>query len=139
MRGALSTGCQQAGLRCFPEDGSPMPDLEVTTRRSGNAVVVEPRGFVNAHTVAEFESVLNGLVEAGDARIVISGVHLSYVASAGFGAIMGLIEEARARGGDIRVADLTGAVAHIFRVLGFDRLCRTFAKEEEAVGSFESD
>lgn len=116
-----------------------MPDLEVTTRRTGAVVVVEPRGFVNAHTVAEFERVLNGLVEAGDARIVISGGRLSYVASAGFGAIMGLIEEARARGGDIRVAELTGAVAHIFRVLGFDRLCRTFGKEEEAVGSFESD
>ena len=73
-----------------------MPDLEVTTRRLGSVVVVEPRGFINAHTVAGFEEALNGLVEAGDARIVINGTRLSYVASAGFGAIMGLIEEVRA-------------------------------------------
>ncbi len=116
-----------------------MPDLEVTTRRFGAVVVVEPRGFINAHTVAGFESTLNGLVEAGDTRIVISGVHLSYVASAGFGAIMGLIEEVRARGGDIRVARLTRTVGHIFRVLGFDRLCQTFDEEEEAVASFAND
>ena len=113
-----------------------MPDLQVATRRAAEVVVVEPTGFINAHTVAEFEGVLNALVEGGDVRIVISGAHLSYVASAGFGAIMGLIEEARAGGGDIRVAALTGTVAHIFRVLGFDRLCRTFETEEEAVLSF---
>lgn len=121
-----------------------MPDLEVTTRHAGapeaagggSVVVVEPRGFVNAHTVAAFETALSQLVDAGDVRIVISGAHLSYVASAGFGAIMGLIEDVRARGGDIRVSDLTAPVAHIFQVLGFDRLCRTFEGEEEAVRSF---
>lgn len=113
-----------------------MPDLEVLTRRSGSVVIVEPRGFINAHTVAGFESCLNRLVEAGDARIVINGAHLSYVASAGFGAIMGLLEEVRACGGDIRVSDLGGTVAHIFEVLGFDRLCRTFPDESAAVSSF---
>jgi len=113
-----------------------MPDLEVTVRRVGRVAVVEPRGFVNAHTVADFEEALNRLVAAGEVRIVISGARLSYVASAGFGAIMGLIEEVRSRGGDMRAADLTGPVAHIFRVLGFDRLCRTFASEAEAVASY---
>ncbi len=113
-----------------------MPDLEVTTRRSGPVVVVEPRGFVNAHTVAAFETALKGLVEAGEVRIVINGAQLSYVASAGFGAIMGLIEDVRAQGGDIRVSDLSGPVAHIFEVLGFDRLCQTFEREAEAVDSF---
>lgn len=116
-----------------------MPDLEVITRRRADVVVVEPHGFINAHTVAGFEDCLNRLVETGDARIVISGAHLSYVASAGFGAIMGLLEEVRARGGDIRAAELTGTVAHIFQVLGFDRLCRTFPGEEEAVRSFDSE
>lgn len=116
-----------------------MPDLEVAVRREGEVAVVEPRGFVNAHSVAEFEGVLNRLVAGGEVRIVISGARLSYVASAGFGAIMGLIEEVRARGGDIRVSDLGGAVAHIFQVLGFDRLCRTFATEAEAVASFGED
>ena len=115
-----------------------MPDLEMITRRRGKVVVGEPHGFINAHTVAGFEDCLNDLVAAGDARIVISGAHLSYVASAGFGAIMGLLEEVRARGGDIRAAELTGTVAHIFEVLGFDRLCRTFSGEEEAVQSFRS-
>ncbi len=114
-----------------------MANLEVTRRRVGAVVVVEPRGFINAHTVPEFEGELNRLVETGELRIVISGLHLAYVASAGFGAIMGLIEEVRARGGDIRVADLTGSVGHIYRVLGFDLLCRTFDSEGEAVRSFE--
>ncbi len=113
-----------------------MPELEITTRPAGAVAVVEPRGFVNAHTVAGFERALTDLVDSGDVRIVISGAHLSYVASAGFGAIMGLIEDVRGRGGDIRICSLSGPVAHIFRVLGFDRLCQTFDREEDAVESF---
>ena len=113
-----------------------MPELEITTRPAGSVSVVEPRGFVNAHTVTGFERALSRLVEAGDVRIVINGAHLSYVASAGFGAIMGLIEDVRSQGGDIRICALSGPVAHIFRVLGFDRLCRTFEREEDAVESF---
>ncbi len=113
-----------------------MPELEITIRSVGSVAVVEPRGFVNAHTVSGFERALSERVDAGNVRIVISGAHLSYVASAGFGAIMGLIEDVRGRGGDIRICALSGPVAHIFRVLGFDRLCRTFEREEDAVESF---
>ena len=115
-----------------------MPDLEVATRRRGAVVVVEPRGFINAHTVHRFEEILNRLAADGDARIVISGRSLSYVASAGFGAIMGILEEVRASGGDIRISDLNATVAHIFEVLGFDRLCQTFPTEAEAVESFST-
>ncbi len=116
-----------------------MPDLAITCRKAGDVVIVEPRGFINAHTAPAFESELNRLIREGDVRIVISGAHLSYVASAGFGVIMGLIEEVRAQGGDMRVSDLNVSVGHIYRVLGFDLLCRTFETEGEAVASFGGD
>jgi len=109
------------------------------SRQEGDVVVVYPRGFINAHTVRQFEQELNRALESGQVKIVINGAGLAYVASAGLGVIMGLIEEVRARGGDIRLADLNETVMNIFEVLGFNHLCKVLDSEQEAVQSFQSE
>ncbi len=108
------------------------------SRQVGDVVVVCPQGFINAHTVRQFEQELNLALEAGRVKIVINGSGLAYIASAGLGAIMGLIEEVRSRGGDIRLTDLNDTVKNIFEVLGFNHLCRMFATEQDAVQSYQS-
>lgn len=113
-----------------------MPDLTMESRQVGGAVVVYPRGFINAHTVRQFEQVLNTAVESGQVKIVINGSGLAYIASAGLGVIMGLIEDVRSRGGDIRLTDLNETVMNIFEVLGFNRLCQVFDSEQEAIDSY---
>lgn len=115
-----------------------MPDLMMESRQEDDVTVVCPRGFINAHTVRQFEQELNVALEAGQVKIVINGSGLAYVASAGLGVIMGLIEEVRSRGGDIRLADLNETVMNIFEVLGFNHLCKVFDSEQEAVQSFHS-
>jgi anti-sigma B factor antagonist len=109
------------------------------SRRVDDVVVVCPRGFINAHTVRQFEQELNSALEAGHFKIVINGSGLAYIASAGLGVIMGLIEEVRSRGGDIRLADLNETVMNIFEVLGFNHLCKVFDKEEDAIQSYQAD
>ncbi len=76
-----------------------MPDLMMESQERGDVVVIYPRGFINAHTVREFEQELERSVESGRTRIVINGAGLSYIASAGLGVIMGHIEEVRSQGG----------------------------------------
>ena len=99
-------------------------------------MVIYPRGFINAHTVREFERELERSVESGRTQIVINGSGLSYIASAGLGVIMGHIEEVRSQGGDIRLTDLNETVLNIFEVLGFNHLCRVFDSEADAVASY---
>lgn len=115
-----------------------MADLTMESRQVGDIVVVCPQGFINAHTVRQFEQELNLAIEAGRVKIVINGSGLAYIASAGLGAIMGLIEEVRSRGGDIRLTDLNETVKNIFEVLGFNHLCRMFPTEQDAVQSYQS-
>lgn len=109
------------------------------SRQVGDVVVVCPRGFINAHTVRQFEQELNSALESGHFKIIINGSGLAYIASAGLGVIMGLIEEVRSRGGDIRLADLNDTVMNIFEVLGFNHLCKVFDAEQDAVQSFHDD
>jgi anti-sigma B factor antagonist len=116
-----------------------MPDLTVDTRKVGNVTVITPRGFINAHTVRQFEQALASAIESGDQKILINGSELAYIASAGLGVIMGLIEDVRGGGGDIRLAELNDTVRNIFEVLGFDHLCQVLSSESEGVASYETD
>jgi anti-sigma B factor antagonist len=109
------------------------------SKQVDDVVVVCPRGFINAHTVRQFEQELNSALEAGHCKIVINGSGLAYIASAGLGVIMGLIEEVRSRGGDIRLADLNETVMNIFEVLGFNHLCKVFDQEQDALQSYQTD
>jgi anti-sigma B factor antagonist len=113
-----------------------MTELTVETRRLDDVVLVYPKGFINAHTVRLFESELQKALQDRQFKIVVNCAGLAYIASAGLGAIMGVIEEIRGNGGDLRLTDLNETVRNIFEILGFNHLYRIFPSEMEAILSF---
>ena len=113
-----------------------MSELSVSSRELEGVVLLYPSGFINAHTVRAFEDELQRAIGGGRYRIVLSGQELRYVASAGLGALMGVIEEVRSNGGDIRIAELNDTVLNIFEMLGLNHLYRIFPSEQEAILSF---
>ncbi len=113
-----------------------MSELLVDTREAEGVVLLYPRGFINAHTVRLFETELQNALDRRRYNIVVSCAGLAYIASAGLGALMGVIEEVRTNGGDIRIADLNDTVRNIFEILGFNHLYRIFPSEVEAILSF---
>lgn len=110
-----------------------MADLSIQVREVEGVAVVQPEGFINAHTVRQFEASLEGLVAEGRYLILLNCSKLSYISSAGLGAIMGLIETVRGNGGDILLSDLQENVYTIFDTLGFTQLYRVFGCEAEAI------
>lgn len=113
-----------------------MTELSVDSRELEGIVLLYPRGFINAHTVRLFEGEIQKALDQGRYRIVVSGAGLKYIASAGLGALMGVIEEVRSNGGDIRIAELNETVRNIFEMLGLQHLYRIFPSEQEAILSF---
>jgi len=112
-----------------------MPDLTIQVRERDGIAVLHPSGFINAHTVRKFESALEELVARGRFTILINCVDLSYISSAGLGAIMGLIETVRENRGDILLCALQGNVSLIFETLGFLELYHVFPDEAQALQS----
>ena len=110
-----------------------MADLLIQVRDVDGVAVLEPEGFINAHTVRQFEGALEALVQEGRFTILLDCKLLSYISSAGLGAIMGLIETVRENGGDILLCNLQKNVFEIFDTLGFTQLYRVFATEGEAL------
>ena len=116
-----------------------MADLRIDVRSHGNVAIVEPVGFINAHTARDFEMVLQELIDQKRHNIVVNCQALSYIASAGLGAIMGFIDMIRENNGDIRMCCMNETVFNIFDVLGFTHLYSIFESELKAVQSFEAE
>ena len=110
-----------------------MADLSIQVRDVDGVAVVKPEGFINAHTVRQFEGALEALVAAGKFTILLDCQTLNYISSAGLGAIMGLIEPVRENGGDILLCSLQENVFGIFDTLGFTQLYQVFATDQEAL------
>ena len=116
-----------------------MNGLSVETRQLDDVTLIYPRGFINAHTVRLFEAEIQKTLEQDRFMVVVNCAELAYIASAGLGAIMGVIDELRRHGGDLRLASLNETVLNIFEILGFHHLYRIFPSELEAVRSFHED
>jgi len=116
-----------------------MSELQVESRELEGVTLLYPQGFVNAHTVKLFESEIQKALDGQRYCIVVNCSGLTYIASAGLGALMGVIEEVRHHGGDIRLADLNETVRNIFEILGFNHLYRIFPSEVEAILSFREE
>lgn len=112
-----------------------MADLSIQVRDVDGVAVLEPSGFINAHTVRQFEEALERLVESGRFSILLNCKELAYISSAGLGAIMGLIETVRGNGGDILLCELQDGVYAIFDTLGFTQLYKVFPDEGSALSS----
>jgi anti-sigma B factor antagonist len=113
-----------------------MPDLNISVRSNDTVSIVEPVGYLNAHTAKHFEDVLQKLVDENRILIVINCHRLDYIASAGLGVIMGFIDMVRENSGDIRLCAMNSTVKSIFEVLGFTELYSIFDNEEKAISSF---
>ncbi len=113
-----------------------MSELTVESRDVGDVVLLYPNGFINAHSVRLFEAALQRAISLKQFKIVVNCASLTYIASAGLGAMMGAIEEIRSNGGDLRLASPNETVQNIFEILGFNHLYRTFSSEAEAIASF---
>jgi anti-sigma B factor antagonist len=110
-----------------------MADLSIQVRQEMGVSVLFPEGFINAHTVRQFEKALENLIDAGHYTILINCKSLNYISSAGLGAIMGLIEKVREHGGDILLCSLQENVYTIFDTLGFTQLYKVLGTEAEAM------
>ena len=103
------------------------------------ATVIELAGQLDAHTALEFERFLERIVrEEGKRNLVLDFHGLEYISSAGLGVLMGLIEEVRAAGGDMKLAALPEKIFHVLDLLGFPIVFQIFPTVGEAEQAFSN-
>lgn len=98
-----------------------------------DGLVFDLHGYIDAHTVIEFEKAVQAAIDGGTNRIILDISGLSYISSAGIGAMMGLARKLAQNNGDLVLLRPTPKVFTILDGLGFTKIFKIANDESEAV------
>lgn len=98
--------------------------IECMEPLAGPPGVVEVRvgGFLDAHTVDSFEQTVEQLLGRQYNKILLDLGNLSYISSAGIGALMVLLQQLRRQQGELVLFQPSPKVYKILDLLGFTRI-----------------
>lgn len=115
-----------------------MESFEVAKKEDGNIVILNIKGYLDAHTAPMLESELQQLVDEEKYNILVNFKDLIYISSAGLGVFMGFIENIRDNKGDIKLSNMNSKIYRVFDLLGFPTLYDILEDELEALNKFNS-
>jgi anti-sigma B factor antagonist len=113
-----------------------MMTIAITLSEMQNALVFDVSGRVDSVTAIRLGEELQRAEKKGQHRLVIVLDNVDYISSAGLREIMSALQDARAGGGDLRLAAPSKKVAEVLEMTGFDSRIGVFATRDDAVQSF---
>jgi anti-sigma B factor antagonist len=96
-------------------------------------VEIRVSGFLDAHTVLSFEKTMEDLLERNYNKLLMDLGDLSYISSAGIGALMVLLQQLRHREGDMVIIQPSQKVYKILELLGFTKIFRICEDRKDAL------
>ena len=103
------------------------------TGENGKVAVLELHGFLDAHTVRDFEAKTAELLDAGLVGFIIDTGGLDFISSAGLGSLMHLSKQLRKKGGDIILLDPPARILTILDLMSFTKVHRFASSVDEAL------
>jgi anti-sigma B factor antagonist len=113
-----------------------MEKFEVFRKDQNKVKILNIQGFLDAHTAPQFETELQKIIEEKNYNIIVNLDGLQYISSAGLGVFMGVIEDIRNNGGDLKICCAAPKVFKVFDLLGFPSLYEFYDSEDAALKKF---
>jgi anti-anti-sigma factor len=111
--------------------------LTVDLRESGGLAVVVLEGRLDETVEASSTKMFERLMDRGFCRIAVDCTKLIYVSSRGASSLVHYIDEARARGGDVKFFGMGIDARFTLDRLGLTKFVQIFHTEAEAIRAFE--
>ena len=93
--------------------------MEIQNRKESNATVVTVTGKMDALTAPAYQEKMNELIGTGETAFVVDFESLDYISSAGLRGILSTAKVLKAKGGQVRFANVKGTVREVFEMSGF--------------------
>lgn len=107
-------------------------DLLIPQSRSvGGCLVLRPIGPIDSSSVWKLRQVLAEL--QSPCRVVLDLSAVSFIDSAGLGAVIGGLRRIRELGGDLNLAAPRSSISRVFAATGMDRVANVYNDLEDAV------
>jgi anti-sigma B factor antagonist/stage II sporulation protein AA (anti-sigma F factor antagonist) len=111
--------------------------LKIDLKDADGVAVVVLEGRLDETKEEPVTKVFERLMNRGFARIAVDCSKLIYLNSHGISSFVSYIDEARARGGDMKFFGMSADSKFVMERLGLSNFVQTFAKEDEALKAFE--
>jgi len=111
--------------------------LRVDLRDAEGVAVVVLDGRLDETKEKDITRVFERLMNRGFARIAVDCSKLVYLNSHGISSFVAYIDEARARGGDMKFFGLSGDARFVLERLGLSKFVQSFGREEDATKAFD--
>ncbi len=111
--------------------------MENLVEEQGDAVVISPQGDLHRETAEGFQILSDELLGEGRQYFVVDLGEVSFVDSAGLGALVRLYKRVRIGEGDVRLARVSPNVMQIFDLTRLNRVFDIFPSPEEAAASIK--
>lgn len=112
-------------------------DLKYNTTTTGDILILEVEGNLDAITAPEIRHVIETIVNADWKKVIVDMSKLNLIDSSGVGAIVSLYKRIRLKKGDVKIAGISGQPKEIFRLLGLDKAFDLVINTEEGIKRFK--
>jgi anti-anti-sigma factor len=111
--------------------------LKIDLKDADGVAVIVLEGRLDETKAEPVTKVFERLMNRGFARIAVDCSKLIYLNSYGISSFVSYIDEARARGGDMKFFGMSADSRFVMERLGLSNFVQTFASEDEALKAFE--
>ena len=111
--------------------------MQIDERKLGEVVILDLKGKLTLGDGDELlRSKINGLVQAGQKRIVLNLGDVPYIDSAGLGEVVRTYTTVSRQGGTLKLLNLTKRIQDLLAITKLLTVFETFDTENDAVKSF---
>jgi anti-anti-sigma factor len=111
--------------------------LRLDLRDADGVAIVVLDGRLDGSKLDAVTRVFERLMNRGFARIALDCTRLVFLDSSGVSGLLAYVDEARARGGDMKFFGLTPDARFVLQRLGLTAFIQTFTREDETLKAFE--
>lgn len=117
-----------------------LPPMEfIFEEIQGDVLVVGVDGGLDASNSDEFLSKVDAIIDGGVRKLVLDCEKLRYISSYGLGVLIRLHKRLKSRGGDVKIAAVSGPVADVLRLTRLDRVFNLYPDVNRALLEFRAD
>jgi anti-sigma B factor antagonist len=112
-------------------------DIQISTRKSGNATILDVRGRITSGPTGDsFRAELLKLAENAPLDLLVNLAEVTQMDSSGIGALVQSYVSLTRRGGRLRILNPTGKVREVLEVTRLTTSLPTYTDEAKALASF---
>ena len=111
--------------------------LQITTRKFGPVVVVDPVGKLTlSDSRTQLRDLIHVLSHTGHKKFLLNLAGVDYIDSDGMGELVRCYSAVRQRGGEMKLAQLNQRVADLLRITRLNTLFEIYSEEQDALRTF---